>query len=117
MAVDVNHKCRTCERCIRSTAQAEKAVLLMNIKVYSPLELICIDYLVTEPDDHDTKNLLVVADYFTEYAQAYPTKDQIAKNVATTLEENFHFHSGFPKRIHSDQGANSELELIAEICT
>ncbi|XP_073792914.1 retrovirus-related Pol polyprotein from transposon opus [Danio rerio] len=117
MAEYVERKCRTCERCIRRKARAQRGAELVNIKVYAPLELVCIDYLSLEPDSSDTRNILVITDYFTKFSWAFPTKDQTAKTVASVLWENLICHFGFPKRIHSDQGANFESELVKELCT
>lgn len=72
-------KCRTCERCIKRRSHAQRAAELVNIKAYAPLELVCIDYLSLEPDSSDTRNILVITDYFTKYSWAFPTKDQTAK--------------------------------------
>uniref|UniRef100_A0A8C8RYW9 Gypsy retrotransposon integrase-like protein 1 n=1 Tax=Pelusios castaneus TaxID=367368 RepID=A0A8C8RYW9_9SAUR len=115
MTKAVERKCQECERCIRRKARVEKAAELVNIKAYAPMELVCIDFLTLEPDASGTKNILVVTDHFTKYAQAYPTKDQTARTVASVLWENFINHYGFPRRIHSDQGANFESELINEL--
>lgn len=116
MAQYVEEKCKTCERCIRRKSRAQKAAKLVNIKVSGPLELICIDFLSLEPDSRDIRNILVITDHFTKYAQAYPTRDQTAKTVAIMLWENFICHYGFPRRIHSDQGACFESELVTELC-
>lgn len=112
----IEEKCKTCERCIRRKARAQKAAKLVNIKVHSPLELVCMDFLTVEPDSKDIRNILVITDYFTKYAQAFPTRDQTAKTVASVLWENFISYYGFPRRLHSDQGANFESEVVAELC-
>ncbi len=117
MAEYVERKCRTCERCIKRKSRTQRAAELVNIKAYAPLELVCIDYLSLEPDSSDTRNILVITDYFTKFSWAFPTKDQTAKTVASVLWENLICHFGFPKRIHSDQGANFESELVKELCT
>ena len=88
MAVAVETKCKTCERCLRRKARAQKAAKLVNIKVSSPLELVCIDFLSLEPDSGDIRNILVITDHYTKYAMAFPTKDQTAKTVAAILWEN-----------------------------
>lgn len=116
MAQYIEERCKTCERCVRRKSRAQRAAKLVNIKVSGPLELICIDFLSLEPDSRDTRNILVITDHFTKYAQAYPTRDQTAKTVAMVLWENFISHYGFPRRIHSDQGACFESELVTELC-
>ena len=81
------------------------------------LELVCIDFLSQEPDNSDTRNILVMSDHFTKYSLAIPTKGQTTKTVARALWESLILHYGFPQCIHSDQGASFEFELIADICS
>ena len=78
---------------------------------------ICIDFLLLERSKGGQENILVIIDHFTRYAQAFPTRNQLAKNTAKVLFENFIVHYGFPARIHSDQGSNFESNLIKELCS
>ena len=59
--------------------------------------------------------MLVDTDHFTKLAQAYLCPNQSAKAVANQLWINFFCIYGFPERIHSDQGANFESSLMAEM--
>lgn len=117
MALDVHEKIRTCERCVRRKACAEKSAPLVNIQTSRPLELVCIDYLSLEPDKKGTKNILVITDHFTKYAVAVPTADQKSKTVAKALWNSFFIHYGFPERLHSDQGRDFESTLIKDLCS
>lgn len=45
MAAAIEQKCKTCKRCLKRKARAQKAAKMTNIKVYSPLQLIWINYL------------------------------------------------------------------------
>lgn len=117
MARDIEEKCRKCERCFRRKAVPQKAAPLVNISVTYPLELVCMDYLSLEPDNRDTRNILVITDHFTKFAVAVPTKDQKARTVAKALWENFIVHYGFPSRLLSDQGRDFESKTIGELCT
>lgn len=75
----------------------------------------CIDFLSLETDSKGFANVLVVTDHFTQYAQAFPTKDQKANTVAKVLYEKYFVHYGLPARIHSDQGTDFESRLIKEL--
>ena len=102
MASTIEQKCKTCDRCIRRKANAEKAPL-GSIRTSFPLELVCIDFLSIEPDNKGVKDVLVMTDHFTKYAIAVPTKKQTAKVVAEALWDNLISHYGWPARLHSDQ--------------
>ena len=50
------------------------------------------------------KNVLVITDHFTRYAQAHVTRTQMAQTMAKTLWDKFIVHYGLPKKILMDQG-------------
>ncbi|KAG1972065.1 interleukin-1 receptor accessory protein-like 1-A [Pimephales promelas] len=116
MATDVEVKIKTCNRCVCRKTPPERAAPLVNIQVSRPLELVCMDFLSLEPDRSNTKDILVITDYFTKYAVAVPTSNQKAKTVAKSLWENFFVHYGIPERLHSDQGPDFESKTIKELC-
>uniref|UniRef100_A0A674PBA2 Gypsy retrotransposon integrase-like protein 1 n=1 Tax=Takifugu rubripes TaxID=31033 RepID=A0A674PBA2_TAKRU len=116
MALDVEQKIKSCSRCVCRKTLPEKAAPLVNIQVTRPLELVCIDFLTIEPDRSNTKDVLVITDFFTKYAVAIPTPNQKARTVAKALWENFIVHYGFPEKLHSDQGADFESKTIKELC-
>lgn len=116
MAAAVEQKVKTCGRCVRRKAHPEKAAPLVNIQTTRPLELVCMDFLSLEPDNRDTRNILVITDNFTKYAVAIPTRDQKAATVAKSLWDHFVVHYGFPERLHSDQGRDFESHTIRELC-
>ena len=59
---------------------------------------------------------MVITDHFTKYALAIPTRDQTAKTTAEALYNNFILHYGIPTKLHSDQGAIFESQIIKELC-
>ena len=66
-------------------------------------------------DQKCSVDILVLTDHFTKLAHAFPCANQTAKQVAKKLWDNVFCVYGFPERIHTDQGANFESELIAEL--
>lgn len=60
--------------------------------------------------------ILVVADYFTHYTEAYPLPNQEAKTVANKLVDEFFLRYSPPDRLHSDQGRNFESAIVTETC-
>ena len=115
MHMDVASYINSWPRCIRRKTQPDIAPL-HNIKATQPLELIHLDYLQIEPSKGNIENVLIVTDHFTRYAQAYPSKTQIALATAKLMWNNFIVHYSFPTKIISDQGCNFEYELIANLC-
>ncbi|KAL6476237.1 hypothetical protein MHYP_G00147360 [Metynnis hypsauchen] len=116
MANDVERKIKSCSRCVCRKALPEKAAPLVNIQVTRPMELVCMDFLSIEPDRSNTKDVLVITDYFTKYAVAIPTPNQKARTVAKCLWDSFIVHYGFPEKLHSDQGPDFESKTIRELC-
>ena len=118
--MDVASYINSCPRCIRRKSQPDVAPL-HNIETTQPLELVHLDYLQIKPSKGNIENVLIVADHFTRYVQAYPSKTQTALATAKLLWNNFivHYgivHYGFPTKIISDQGCNFESKLIANLC-
>lgn len=116
MTNDVKLYVTQCKRCVLSKApEPEARAPLVSIVTAAPLELVCIDFWSAEDVNNKSVDVLVVTDHFTRLACAYPCPNQTAKTVARVLWNNFFSVYGFPARLHSDQGANFESALIAEL--
>lgn len=113
---DVKEYVRQCPRCvIGKSPDPEGRAPLENIKTSAPLEIVCIDFWTAEDSNNKSVDVLVVTDHFTRLAQAFPCRDQSAKQVARQLWDRYFCISGFPERIHSDQGPSFESQLISEL--
>lgn len=80
------------------------------------MELVCIDFLSLEKSKGGIKNVLVITDHFTRFAQAIPCRSQKATVTGKALYENFFLHYGFPEKLHRDQGRNFESKVVRELC-
>ena len=61
-------------------------------------------------------NILVLSDHFTRWRDAIPVQNGSAEVIAETLEERIFCYFGIPERLHTDQGAQFESRLMAELC-
>lgn len=114
--MDVKDYVRCCKRCVFSKSpEPEARAPLESVTTSRPLELVCIDFWSAEDSSNRSVDVLVVTDHFTKLAQAYLCPNQSAKVVAQQLWNNYFCTYGFPERVHSDQGANFESSLIAEM--
>ena len=60
------------------------------------MELVCFDFLSLERSKGGQEHILMITDHFTRYAQAFPTRNQLAKTTARVLFDQFIVHYGFP---------------------
>lgn len=118
MKKDIDDYVKNCHRCVvGKTSEPNACAPLENIRTSEPLELVCIDFWSAEVKEGKSVDVLIVTDHFTKMAHAFPCQNQSAKQVAKRLWNDFFLVYGFPKRIHSDQGANFESKLIKELLT
>ena len=111
----IKSKDASCGRCIRQRAGSDRSELV-NIISTAPMEIVCLDFLSIERLKGFFEKVLVITEYFSRYAQAIPTRNETAKTTARLLFDHYIAHYGFPARIHSDQDANFESNLIKELC-
>ena len=115
MSEDVRVYIRQCDRCMRFKKPKEQTELFPITATY-PLELVHLDFLSIGGKEDKMKNVLVVTDHFTHYAQCYVTKNQTALTVANELVNKYFTIYGWPDKILTDRGTSFENELFHEIC-
>lgn len=116
MGKDVCEYIKCCQRCILAKAPEPSArAPLESIKTSMPMELVCLDFWTAEDAKKRSVDVLVMTDHFTKLAHAFPCANQSAKQVARKLWDRVFCVYGFPSRIHTDQGANFESALLAEL--
>ena len=93
-----------------------KAKLQQHI-VGCPLERVALDILgPLSRSSRGNRYILVVADYFTRWTEAYPIPNQEATTVARRFIVEFVCCYGAPLQILTDQGAQFQSQLFAEMC-
>ena len=110
--------CRKCCVCAqrKSPTTSPRAQLKPIVTSY-PLQMVATDILGPLPESQSGNSyIIVVADYFTRYTEAYPIPNQEATTVARKLVDEFFLRFSLPDQLHSDQGRNFESAVISEVC-
>ena len=103
--------------------EAKPQILGMQLIICTePMELVHIDYVgmevpVLTQEKPVVKNVLVVIDHFTQYVQAYVTRNQTVRTTAWVLYNEYFSMFGFPQRLMSDQGTGFTSKVIAAMCS
>ena len=116
---DVKDWCEACDLCASRRGPTRKQRAPMHqYNVGAPSERIALDVLGPLPSTTSgNKYVLLVADYFTKWPEAFPIPNQEAVTVAEVLVKEYICRFGVPVEIHSDQGRNFESNVIQEMCS
>ena len=112
---DILHKCEVCEKTKPSTRTLRAP--MKTCVAERPMERVAIDILgpLTETDNGN-KYIIIIADYFTKWTEAYAVPDHKADSVAQKIVCEFFTRFGTPEVIHSDQGRDFQSNLFQEMC-
>ena len=111
---------RNCARCTQFEVRLQKPGLEPFLCT-EPMDLVHIDYVKMEvtvglKEKPEVKDVLVVEDHFTQYLQAYITKNHMARTTARVLYNEYFLVFGFPCRLMSDQVPAFSGKVIAALC-
>ena len=91
---------------------------MQQYNVGAPMERIALDALGSLPQSATgNRYIVMIADYFTKWPEAFAVPNQEATTVANLLVREFVCCCGVPLEIHSDQGRNFESAVFSEMCT
>ena len=118
MKSDIESWVKQCnECCSRKPNPGKKHAKLKQYLVRAPLERVAMDICGPFPRSRKgNKYILVIADYFTKFVEAYPLGNMEASTVADFFVKEFVFRYGVPRQIHTDQGTNFNSALFKELC-
>ena len=115
---DVRAYCKRCDLCASRRGPVKKIKApLSQYNVGAPMERLAIDVLGPLPQSEEgNRFILIAADYFSKWVEAYPLPNQEATTVAEVLVKEFVARFGVSLMIHSDQGQNFESTVFSEMC-
>ena len=109
---DIRKWCTSCDLCAsrkghnaKLEPQWDSTMLRIALDILGPLPL----------TENGNRYLLIIADYFTKWPEAYAIPNQEAATVARILVNEVICRFGVPLEIHSDQGRNFESALFKEM--
>ena len=118
MSDDVKDWLGQCVACIKQKSPVGRHHPLGNIPTGHRWDRIAMDILdVCDPTPEGFRYILVIADYFSKWTEAFPMNNKCADTVADILVENIILRFGMPLVIHSDQGREFENGLMKSLCT
>ena len=114
----MNKWCNNCETCAKKKMPIPtNKAQMQSYTVGCPMERVALDILGPLPrTSRGNVYILVVADYFTRWTEAYPMCNQKAVTVAKKLVNEFICRFGAPLQVLTDQGAQFESQLFCEMC-
>ena len=109
---------RQCEKCERTKPPLRhRRAPMKTAPADRPMQRVAIDILGPLPESKEgNKFIVIIADYFTKWTEAYAVPNHQASTVAKCVVERYFNRFGTPEIIHSDQGRDFESKLFQEMC-
>lgn len=95
---------------------------MLPLKIYHPIKSFlairpfAVDFMLFEPASNRSENVLVITNVFTKFTKAFLTQNQKANIKAKVMLREWFMKYKVPERLYSDQGRNTESQVIAELC-
>ena len=105
MSVYVKDYIKKCDLCQRYKSRIHTSQGLLNpIKVYTPFELVGVDIVVLRTSTNGFRYILVTIDYFTNWVEAEPIKNQAVDECVRAFFKSVISRHGSPREVMSDSG-------------
>ncbi len=116
--IDINNWIKKCDVCAANKLPTRKPKgPLGGMSVGAPLDRLATDILGPLPETtRRNKYILVVADSFTRWVEAFPIPDQTAETCANVILNEVIARFGCPLDLHSDQGRNYQSHIFKDLC-
>ena len=118
MRDEIRRRCERCDACARRKSPPHRfKAEMQKYGVGCPLQRIASDIMGPLPISHrGNRYILVVADYFTKFTEAYGIPDMETETVAIKIVEEFLCRYGVCLEFHSDRGSNYESKAFNTVC-
>ena len=115
MQDDITHFVTKVCNCLKQRKHVPIRAPSQSFVASSPFKLISIDFMHLEKSSGGYEYILLIADSFTRFAQAYPCKNKSAHTAANKIYNDFILRFGFPSRIDHDQETEFENDLFHQL--
>lgn len=105
----VKYRCR-CVKQKKPNTNTRKP--MTSISTSAPFELISLDFFHLDKSKGGYEYVMLIADHFTRYTQAYATRNKTARTAAEKRFNEFIPKFRFPARIHHDQGGEFQKQVV-----
>ena len=109
---------RTCEKCqLGKHGKSTTTSGRRSLNAGRSWQVVAVDLVGPTPKTSQGDSwILILTDHFTQWQDAIAIRDATAPTVACTLDERVFSYFGLPETIHTDQGAQLESDLLANLC-
>ena len=114
---DAKDYVRSCEACQKvKTTRPLSNGLLNPIEVTRPFQLVGVDIVILRPTTNRNKYILVTIDYFTNWVEAVPMKNQSAEECTKAFFSSVISRHGCPEELMSDSGTQFLSGTFDQFC-
>ena len=116
MCKDVAEYVKDCLHCQEANGpcvgpKTQPGSIIANV----PLDLLCVDFTITDPSRDGKENVLVLTDAFSKFSHAFVTPNQKPLTVAKIRVAKWFYVYDIPSRIHSDKSHSFKNAILEHL--